>query len=339
MVRVGRLRVWSLIWSQLIASVLQTVLRFLVSGWWPSWSFSWASLHELLSLGIGLHFRRLLDSAALNVDNLVVARMLGLTSLGFYDKGFTMMNRALNFWNAAGYGVSFRIFAIIHRDQERFRLAYRKVLLAATFVSYPAWALLALMGPELFYVMFGRQWDSAVAPFQVLCGVGALKTLTLFVSSATQGVGQVWGEVQRQVVYLTLIVIGVIVGSPWGLVGAAAGVLIATLIMSVLMQHLLQKVTALSWRDLVEPQWPAVLCTTTLVTVLTLLRALAAHGAAHTPAQALARMAVSGLATGALCLGTVRFSRSRELADVFEEIVTDMAPWLGSWIGVRTRPK
>src|SRR3546814_7197045 len=54
--------------------------------WWPAWSFSWPSLRELLSFGVGLHIKRLLDAAALNVDNLVVGRTLGLTPLGFYDK-------------------------------------------------------------------------------------------------------------------------------------------------------------------------------------------------------------------------------------------------------------
>jgi teichuronic acid exporter len=326
---------WSLIWSQIIASSVQTALRVLASGWWPSWSFSWASLKELLSFGIGLHFKRLLDSAALNVDNLVVGRTLGLSPLGFYDKGFTMMNRAVNLLSAAGYSVSFRIFAIIHGDDARFRLAYRKVILASTFVSYPALALLACIGPELFYFMFGPQWDLAVAPFQVLCAAGALKTLNVYVSSAVQSAGQVWGEVQRQLWYLALIVVGVAVGSVWGLVGASVGVLGATLVMSILMQHLVHQVTALTWRDLFEPQVPALVCTAGLVAALEALRALTATGRPLSTSDAIASLIAATLTVGVFCLGFVRWSGFRELNQVFEEAVTDLAPALAPWLGVK----
>jgi PST family polysaccharide transporter len=75
--------VWSLIWAQVAAAVVHTVARLVVSGWWPRFRFSRTRLQELLSFGIGLHFQRLLEAAALNVDNLVIGRLLGLSALGF----------------------------------------------------------------------------------------------------------------------------------------------------------------------------------------------------------------------------------------------------------------
>jgi O-antigen/teichoic acid export membrane protein len=324
---------WSLIWSQVLANLVQATLRLILGGWWPAWSFSWPSLRELLSFGVGLHVKRLLDAAALNVDNLAVGRTLGIAPLGFYDKGFTMMNRAVNILSAAGYGVSFRIFALIHGDDERFRLAYRKVVLSSTFVSYSAMALLGAVAPELFHIMFGPQWGSAVAPFQVLCAVGALKTLNVYVSSAVQSAGKVWGEVQRQVVYLALIVAGVAVGSWWGLVGAAAGVLAATVVMSALMLHMLHAVTRLSWRDLLGPQIPSLACAALLLSALTVMRMMTVDEP-MTTVSALAWLVEASLLALVLCLGFVRWSTSKELTAVYEEAVMDLAPRWAGWLGV-----
>jgi PST family polysaccharide transporter len=327
---------WSLIWSQVWAAAIQTALRFIGAGWWPAArSLSWQSLRELLSFGVGLHFKRLLDTAALNVDNLVVGRMLGLAPLGFYDKSFTMMNRAVNLLTTAGYSVSFRIFAIIQGDQARFRLAYRKVLLASTFASYPVLALLASFAPELFYLMFGPQWDRAVVPFQILCAVGALKTLNVYVSSAVQSAGKVWGEVQRQLGYLVLIVVCAAIGSAWGLVGASAGVLAATLVMAALMQHLVHRVTALSWRDLFEPQVPSVLCASGSALALAGVRAATAPPGPMTVSTAMASMAIAGLTFAAFSLAFLRWSGFRELNSVFEEVVTDLVPGAAPWLGVK----
>lgn len=328
---------WSLIWSQVIASAITTAVRIVVSGWWPSFTFSWPSLKEMLSFGIGLHFKRLLDSAALNVDNLVVGRMLGLSPLGYYDKAFTMMNRAVTFLSSAAPAVSFRIFAIIQDDANRFRIAYRKVLLATTFSAYPVLGLLTAVAPDLFYVLFGPQWTMAVVPFQVLCVAGMLKTLNSLVSSAAQSVGQVWGEVRRQLFYLALIMIGAGLGSRWGLTGSSLGVLAATCVMTVLMHAFLQYVTKLSWRDLIEPQIPSVVCTVGLLVLLQLLRMTISAEPMTLPGAVQYGMASTVLAA-LYYLAFVRFSGFSEMRSVVDEIVMDLVPALGPLVGARKEP-
>ncbi len=47
-----------------------------------------------------------------------------MTSLGFYDKAFSTMNRLVNRLTLGQ--APFRIFAIIHEDRERFRRAYAR---------------------------------------------------------------------------------------------------------------------------------------------------------------------------------------------------------------------
>ena len=96
------------------------------------------------------------------------------------------MLQMVNRLNAAGPGVSFRIFALIHEEPERFRRAYRKVMLTVTLIAYPVLAGLLASAPELFPVMSGPQWRPAVIPFQILCVAGMLKVLNEYADSALQ---------------------------------------------------------------------------------------------------------------------------------------------------------
>jgi teichuronic acid exporter len=321
---------WSLVYSQVVAAAVQTVARFYMAGWRPRFRFSAAVLRQMFSFGVGLHAKRLLDSVALNVDNLVIGSSLGLSALGFYDKAFTLMNRATNGLNSAGPVVSFRVFALIHEDQERFRNAYRKVLLAATFLAYPVFTALAISAEDLFEVMFGSQWVSAVVPFQILCLAGCLRVPNAYASTAIQSRGSIWGEVWRQGVYVALIAGGVALGSFWsGLVGASVGVLAATAVMTVLMQTLLRAVSGLRWKDVLAPQVPAVLCSAGLAlclgaTVMTLRLT--------NDVPALVSLGVAVLVSAVYGLVFARMNRFSELRRVIDETVQDYAPRLARFV-------
>jgi PST family polysaccharide transporter len=238
-----------------------------------------------------------------------------------------MMNRAVMLTSSAAPAVGFRILAIIHDDPVRFRIAYRKVLLATSFVAYPLLGVLIGLAPELFRLLFGPQWGMAVMPFQVLCVAGMMKTLNTLQSTAAQSTGQVWGEVKRQLVYLALIVVGAGIGSYWGLTGASLGVLAASMTMAVLMQSFLRRVTSLAWRDLIEPQVPALVCALAIAVLLWALRPWVI-GQATTAAAAIEYGVFGSIVAAVVAIGFVRFAPFAELRQVTEEIVEDLFPAL-----------
>ena len=227
-------------------------------------------MREMLSFGIGIYAKRLLDYGTQNLDNLVVGRVLGLTALGLYDKAFNTVNKIASRLTLNGPNVTFRIFALIHEDRERFRRAYRKVMLTSTLVSYPALATLIVVAPQLFLILFGEKWLSAVAPFQILCVAAMPKMLNAFASTAVQAIGQVWSEVWRQLVSILLLVVAVAAFSRWGIEGAAFGVLVTTLTQSVLMYGLLGTTSGLTPRDVLAPQVPSLLCAAGAATIAVL---------------------------------------------------------------------
>jgi len=321
---------WSLIYNQVASDIAATIGKVVLSGWRPSLRFSRSAIKELFSFGAGVFAKRLLDYTAGNVDNLVVGRMLGMSALGFYDKGFVTVRRILNRLNTGGPMVSFRVLSLIYEEQERFRNAYRKVVMATALISYPVLLGLAVIGPDLIPVMYGRRWGATIVPFQILCISGSFKVMTDYAGSAIQAMGKIWGQVARQVVYAVLIVLLVAGFSFWGLMGAAVGVLVATFVMYLLMEGLLMKLTAITARTIFEAQLPGMLCGLGVAATIGLARWLLLR---HAPGAAAWERLIIQCAIGALTyLVFIKFNRFGEVRRLVRDTAADLNPPFGSLV-------
>ncbi len=198
---------WSLIYAQLAANVVQALTKVYLGGRQPRLKFSSQALRETIPFGAGLYAKRLLTFAAEYLDSLIVGRLLGMASLGLYDKAFNTVGRVSERLNAPI--VFLRIFTLIQGDANRLRRAYLKACVAATFIGFPTFAALIVIAPQLVEVLYGRQWLPAVVPFQILCIAGACRVTLAYASAAIQAAGQIWSETWRQATYVILIAVGV----------------------------------------------------------------------------------------------------------------------------------
>ncbi len=324
---------WSIVYAQLAANIALTATRLSLGRWRPRLGFSTRALGEVLPFGAGIYVKRLLDYSSQHLDSLVVGRVLGMTALGFYDKARGTMSRLLTRFTLAP-DVSFRIFALIQEDPERLRRAYGKVILSMSLVGYPLFATLIVVAPQFIVVAFGDQWVPATLPFQILCAAGALRLLNTYASSIIQATGLIWSEVWRKMLYATLIVVGTLILSRRGLVGAAVAVLGATLVITVLMQHLVRQIAGLRWRDLLAPQMPGFLCgiglTVTLTTTASQMRTFFSVDPA--PWQFLGIQVTTAALFFTAFVLFAPFTAVRELA---HEVVSDFAPGLARFVSFR----
>jgi PST family polysaccharide transporter len=314
---------WSLVYGQLAGTAFRVFLKVYFTGWRPSLQFSREALHELLSFGLGLQVKRLLEYATYNLDTLVVGRVLGMTSLGFYDKGFTTMNRLVNRLTLGQ--AYFRIFSIIHEEPLRFRRAYSRLVLTISVIGLPAFAAAIVVAEPLFVLMYGHKWLPAVLPFQLLCVGGILKLLNAYASQANEASGHIWAQARRQGFGTICIVVGAFVGASYaGVAGAAAGVAVGMAILTVAMQALVRRTTGLTWGEMLRPQIPAVTCTVLVVAALLMAESLLSLAGRTPPAWALL---LAQSAAGSLVYGLfVLFSPFRDLNDIVTESAHQLLP-------------
>jgi PST family polysaccharide transporter len=314
---------WSIACGNVIGVATRITLLAYLSRWRPSLRFSRQAIHELLSFGLGLQAKRILEYASFNVDNLVVGRMLGMNALGLYDKAFSTMNRLVTRLTLGQ--APFRIFAIIHEDGDRFRRAYSRLILGVTLMGYPAFAAAIVAAEPLFILLYGEKWLPAVLPFQLLCVGGTLKLLHAYASQANEAAGAIWGQVWRQGIGAVLIVVGAITGGMfWGVNGAALGVAVAMVILSGMMQSLVRRATGLSWSAMAAPHIPGLVCAVAL-SALMLAAELALREVVASPAAWL-RLLTMGVAAAVFYAAFILFSPFTAVREIVKETVDDLAP-------------
>ena len=317
----------SMVYGRVSSMTVLTLSRIAYARWRPSFAFSRAALREILSFGAGVHAKRLLDFTAQNMDNLLVGRLFGMESLGFYDKAYSTMNRFLVRLNTGGPGVVFRAFAVMQDEPERFRRAYQKVIMSATLIAFPLFAGLIAVAPQFIVVLFGDRWRAAAMPFQLLCLGACFKLLNLYASSASQAVGRVWSEVWRQVLYVGMIVGGLILFRRFGAVGAAAVVAFATATMAVLMHALLTTVTPVRWSDVVRAQVPAILGAAGVVIVEVGIQAAFTRNGDQPNPWVLLGVQIAGAAV--FFCAFVLFAPHVGLRKLVHDVIVDLGPpWL-----------
>jgi O-antigen/teichoic acid export membrane protein len=317
---------WSLVFSDLMGAIVKGSITSYYTRWRPRLRFSRAAFRELLSFGLGSYAARVLHHASLNLDNLVIGRFLGLSALGFYDKGFSVGNQLFRKLTVAGPNVSFRILAIIQDEPERFRRAYRKLILSVTLLGYPFFAMLIGIAYPLFAVAFGETWLPSVVPFQIICVVFMLKLTNQYASAAAQACGGIWWQIASQVATVVMIPAAVYMLTPWGITGAAVGVLFAQMVSWLLMQGVLRSLTPVTWRDIFQPQVPALLCSVGIVVLLAIARTLLARVQPDAPLWT--ALVVQGGLGGLFYVGFMWFARFPELRSLVDDTLSSISPKL-----------
>lgn len=327
---------WSPAAGALVGVVVTVVAQFVASGWQIGLGFSWKAMSEMLAFGGGVQLRRVIQYGAGNLDTLIVGRTLGVTPLGFYDKGFSTMARALQPLTF-GVGVTFRILAAICDQPTRFRIAFKKIMTVAGLMSLPLFAGLACVAEELVVVMYGRQWLQSVPVFRWLCVAGACQLLSLYVGSTSEAIGRVWWQVTAQVVALLFLGVAVLTGARVGGVsGAAVGMAAAAVLELVLASMILLLVSPVEWRDLTKAFRAGLACAAGLVLALALGRQLIYLAGAESAAVTLAGEGVVAFGYG------VAFSVwwpdkwfKMVAMDFIEDIAPHMPPRVSAWLLAR----
>ena len=319
---------WSLVLGKVCGAFVKWVGGVWLVGWHLRLRFVPAAARELSSFALGVYTKGTLEHVARNVDSILIGRLLGVTPLGYYDKAFSIINRVFNKMTVVGPNVSFRIFSIIQDEPERFRRAYRKVIMTVTLVGYIVLGALGAMAPQLIVVALGDRWIPSIVPFQILCVAFALKLLDQYATSASNARGWVWPQVGFRLVKIACLIGGIYLASPWGINGVALAVLGAGVIMFLMMQALMRRATGLGWLDVLQPQVPAIVGMALLVGIL--LGAGAAGRALEAPPAII--LVAQAAAAALFLLAFAWWCPFREARELMHEIVSDLSPRMARFV-------
>lgn len=288
--------VWALVLAQLSQTVLRTVLLCRAAPPLLHPRPTRKAFSELIDYGVGQSAGRFAWFLANQADNLVVGRWLGAAALGFYGRAYQLMAAPTSALGDVLDKVLFPTMAHVQHDTRRLASAYLQGCALIALVTVPTGVVAAVLAPELVRVFLGRDWQAAVAPFQVLALGMMFRTSHRMSDSLARATGRVYRRAWRQAMYAVLVFAGALIGQLWGVVGVAVGVLGALLVNYLLMAHLSLSVGQISWAAFVRAQAPAF----ALAVILGGAAAAASAGSHHLGLPPL----IGLMAGGAAALGT-----------------------------------
>jgi O-antigen/teichoic acid export membrane protein len=247
---------WSLVIGSIVQSALGAGLALGLARHPVMPLLARPELRELCGYGAAATLNQAVNGIARNADNLLVGRLLGPAALGVYARAFNLMTLPLAAVGDVMWHVLLPAMSEVRDDRARLGRAYLAAVQASALAAAPLMAGLAAAAPQIAAGVYGPQWTGMAAPLQVLCAAGAFRAVYHVSGALTHASGRVMSELWRQAVYAALVVAGAIVGSRWGVVGVAAGVVVSIALMYLMMARLSLRIAGLRWRDFFGAQLP-----------------------------------------------------------------------------------
>lgn len=211
--------VWALVAGSVLRQAWKTIGINVLSPFshWPA--FSLTGMRSFLTYGGHLTGAQLLWFFFTQIDVVIAGKWLGKELVGFYSVAVHLSS--LPNQRIAGIinQVAFPSFARIQHDIQAVGRHFLLGVRVLSFVAFPILWGMSSVAPEIVEIILGPRWGPAALPLQVLGLIMPVRTITMFVPNALQGVGRsdvifwncVWASLVTPVAFL--------VGIQWGLPG------------------------------------------------------------------------------------------------------------------------
>lgn len=178
------------------AWVARSDRRFL----WPGFS-EWRAV---LSFGGQSSLASIITTIAMDINDLVLGKTLGLAPVAMISRAQGLMNLFHRDVMAAIRGVAFPAFAKVHREGESLEARYIASVTAVTVIAWPFYGFTALYALELLRLLFGPQWDEAAMLVPWFCLAGASLAASNLIMSAVMAVGRIDLVTQSELLFQPL---------------------------------------------------------------------------------------------------------------------------------------
>lgn len=217
---VAGLGYWSLVLSEVLASVLFTIVLLQRSSFRLSRP-RLSEIKEILTSSLDILGSRIAWYVSNNIDVMIVSRQLGASALGVYSMAWTLTSAPAEKLTGVLYAVTPGIFAKSQRNLPELRRYFLATLEALLALVLPLSLGLAIVAIDFVPLVLGERWRPAIPVVQYLGILIPLKTITPLCGQALVAI-QRSRLVMFYAVGLAIALPGAfLLGARWGAPGVA----------------------------------------------------------------------------------------------------------------------
>ena len=218
----------ALVYGALSLVCVQTLLFFFIGqkNHRPEFVFRFKEVQAFLSFGMFQMGDKSINYLNLQVDAILIGRLLGVESLGIYSIAKQLVMKPAQVFNPIITRVTFPALSTIQEDIPRIRNIYLKTVHYLSLINFPIHAFIFIYASELLFLLFGPRWVEAAPVLRVLSVWAAFRSTGNPIGSLLLARGRVQRGFWWNLFVMLYTPIGIYVGSFWGIDGVVISLLI-----------------------------------------------------------------------------------------------------------------
>lgn len=212
-------------------AILELIMSFVFVTPWPKLAFNKPKATEIISKGKWLTGAGIFQFLFRQGDDAVVGKILGESSLGFYQMAYKISSLPISEATDVVARVNLPIYVKISGDKQRLKKAFLKSTFAISFVALVLGLGLYLFGEFIVLTLLGSQWAPIVPLVKILSIFGIIQAISNSAHTLLLAL-----ERQKYVTGITLVnILGlgltiIPLTRQYGLLGAAIAPLIGSIL-------------------------------------------------------------------------------------------------------------
>lgn len=208
--------VWALVFQQLAASLIRSVLLLYKSRWFPSLIFSIKSFKRLFSFGSKLLASNLLHTIYSNLYPLIIGKRFSASDLGYVARAQGFNDMVTNIPGILT-SVAFPILSKIQDDDEKLLHVYAGYIKMSAFTVFPLVLFLCGVAKPLILFLLTEKWAPSILLMQILSfsylwlGIVQINLNLLYVKGRSDLVFRL--EIIKKSIAIGILIITTIIGN------------------------------------------------------------------------------------------------------------------------------
>ncbi|MCG2767681.1 MAG: lipopolysaccharide biosynthesis protein [Anaerolineae bacterium] len=182
--------VTAIVLGRLCSSVVSAATVWFFVDWRPALSFDLGLAREMLGYAKHILASQVMVFFITNIDDGFVSRLLGTAALGEYGLAYKISNTPATEISRLVSEVMFPTFSKVGDDRERMKRIYLRTTRYVAMLSVPLSLAIIAFAEYFVYAAYGRKWEGAIVPMQLLGAYGMLRSIAVNMGSVFKASGK-----------------------------------------------------------------------------------------------------------------------------------------------------
>lgn len=214
---------WSLVGMAVAAPLVSTVCAWTSTNWIPGRPRMQAGMRSVVRFGSTTTLNGLVVYVAYNFEKVLLGRFWGAEAIGVYGRAYQLLSVPIDNLNGTVGGVLFSALSRLQSEPERFRHVFLKGYSLVVSLTIPIAIAFAILANEIVFVVLGSKWHDAAPVLRILSPTIAIFALINPLAWLMFSLGLVERSLKIALVLAPLVILGYVVGLPYGPIGVATG--------------------------------------------------------------------------------------------------------------------